>query len=112
MNNNQRERKVMNNKFDELAKGLAQSVTRRKALRRFGAGLAGIVLVSLGLANKADAQATGKCHAWRCCCGYEGRPYVAYSCGNVKPGGRCHSLGSVDCSYCNCLNCTPPYICC
>src|SRR5262245_13788678 len=39
---NQTEMKVMNDKFDELAKGLAQSVTRRAALRKFGAGLAGI----------------------------------------------------------------------
>jgi hypothetical protein len=29
---NANERKVMNNKFDELAKGMAQSVTRRGAL--------------------------------------------------------------------------------
>ena len=46
----------MTNKFDELAKGLAQSVTRRQALRRFGVGLAGTVLASLGLANKAQAS--------------------------------------------------------
>ena len=45
----------MNDKFDELAKGLAQSVTRRGALKKFGAGLAGVVLASLGLANKANA---------------------------------------------------------
>src|SRR6266536_534593 len=45
----------MNDKFDELAKGLAQSVTRRGALKRFGVGLAGIALASLGLANKAQA---------------------------------------------------------
>ncbi len=45
----------MNDKFDELAKSLAQSVTRRQALRRFGIGLAGVVLASLGLANKAEA---------------------------------------------------------
>ena len=31
----------MNDKFDELAKGLAQSVTRRRALKRFGVGFAG-----------------------------------------------------------------------
>ncbi len=29
----------MNNQFDELAKGLAQSVTRRGALKKFGLGL-------------------------------------------------------------------------
>ncbi len=45
----------MNNKFDELAKGLAQSVTRRQALRRFGVGLAAAVLASVGIANKAEA---------------------------------------------------------
>ena len=47
----------MNNKFDELAKGLAQSVTRRGALKTFGVGIAGVVLATLGLANKAQAEA-------------------------------------------------------
>ena len=45
----------MNNKFDELTKGLAQSVTRRAALKRLGVGLAGLALASFGLANKAGA---------------------------------------------------------
>ena len=45
----------MNDKFDELAKNLAQSVTRRQALRRFGAGLAGVVLAIVGLPKKAEA---------------------------------------------------------
>ena len=45
----------MNNKFDELAKSLAQSVTRRGALKKFGLGLASVALASLGLANKAEA---------------------------------------------------------
>jgi hypothetical protein len=35
------EKKVMNNKFDELAKNLAQSITRRGALKKFGIGLTG-----------------------------------------------------------------------
>jgi len=34
----------MNDKFDELTKGLAQSVTRRGALKKFGVGLAGMAL--------------------------------------------------------------------
>ena len=46
----------MNDKFDELAKSLAQSVTRRGALKKFGLGLVGIALVLLGLANKAKAD--------------------------------------------------------
>jgi len=45
----------VNNKFDELAKGLAQSVTRRGALKKFGVGLAGMALACFGLANKAEA---------------------------------------------------------
>ena len=50
----------MNNQFDELAKGLAQSVTRRAALKKFGIGLAGIALACFGLANQAHANKGGK----------------------------------------------------
>jgi hypothetical protein len=42
----------MNDKSDKLAKGLAQSVTRRGAPKQFGLGLAGI---ALGLARTAIA---------------------------------------------------------
>ena len=64
----------MNDKFDELAKGLAQSVTRRGALKKFGVGLAGITLAALGLANEAKAG-PGHCrnvgepctHGGQCC---------------------------------------------
>ena len=45
----------MNNQFDELTKNLAQSVTRRGALKKFGAGLAGMALACFGLASKAGA---------------------------------------------------------
>jgi hypothetical protein len=45
----------MNNRFDELTKNLAQSVTRRAAFKKFGAGLAGMALACLGLSNKAEA---------------------------------------------------------
>ena len=51
----------MNDKFDELAKGMAQSVTRRGALKKFGVGLAGVVLGSLGLANRAQASDRKTC---------------------------------------------------
>ena len=37
----------MNNKFDELTKQMAQSVTRRAALKKFGVGLAGMALACL-----------------------------------------------------------------
>ena len=49
----------MNDNFDELAKGLARSVTRRSALKKFGVGLAGIALASLGLVNRAHADPAG-----------------------------------------------------
>jgi hypothetical protein len=51
----------VNNKFDELAKGLAQSVTRRGALKKFGVGLAGMALACFGLADKAEAGGNDHC---------------------------------------------------
>ena len=45
----------MNNQFDELTKSIAQSVTRRAALKKFGVGLAGMALACFGLGNKAEA---------------------------------------------------------
>src|SRR5256885_1297350 len=45
----------MNNKFDELTKDLAQSVTRRGALKKFGVSLAGMALACFGLASRAHA---------------------------------------------------------
>jgi len=45
----------MNHQFDELTKGLAHSVTRRGALKKFGLGLAGLAMATLGLANTAQA---------------------------------------------------------
>lgn len=50
----------MNNQFDELTKSMAQSVTRRAALKKFGIGLAGMALACFGLANKAKAAPTPK----------------------------------------------------
>ena len=46
----------MNNKFDELTKQIAQSVTGRAALKRSGAGLAGMALTRFGLPNKAASD--------------------------------------------------------
>ena len=65
----------MNDKFDELARGMAQSVTRRGALKKFGAGLAGIAFASLGLANKAEAKTFHcKCHRPNYGCDAPGAP--------------------------------------
>ena len=77
----------MSDQFDELAKGMAQSVTRRGALKNFGVGLAGIALATLGLVNKAEAK-------WGRCC----------ACWS-----RCAHKGITDCSsYCGCV-CTGPF---
>ena len=53
----------MNDKFDELTKSLAQSVTRRGALKKFGVGLAAMALATLGLAT---AQANPPLYRCRC----------------------------------------------
>jgi len=50
---NQNEGKIIADKFHALAKGLAQSVTRRGALKKFGLGLAGTALASLVVASEA-----------------------------------------------------------
>ena len=55
----------MNNQFDEFTKDLAQSVTRRAALKKFGVGLAGMALACFGLTNKARATTyQGYCEIW------------------------------------------------
>jgi hypothetical protein len=51
----------MSNKFDELAQRLAQPGTRRQALKRFGAGIAGMALACFGLASGAEASKPGVC---------------------------------------------------
>ena len=56
----------MNNKFDELTKNMAQSVTRRAALKKFGVGLAGMALACFGLANKAEASGSYNGCASKC----------------------------------------------
>ena len=45
----------MNSKFDELAKGLAQSITRLEAFKRFGVCLA-VITSACSLAFPARAQ--------------------------------------------------------
>ncbi len=74
----------MNDKFVELARGLAQSVTRRGALKKFGLGLAGFALACFGLASTASArhcrQHGETCsHDSQCCSG---------SCNRFSPDGQ------------------------
>jgi hypothetical protein len=102
---NQNEREVMNDKFDELAKGLAQSVTRRGALKKFGGGLAGIVLTSMGLANKVRAQQSLECIHWQCRRHSKFGEWIdLYVCGGNHPhypNATCGKVGVVACGYCD-----------
>jgi len=61
MNQSKDSTKTINNQFDDLTNGMAQSVTRRAALKKFGVGLAGMALVCLGLATGAQAQTSEVC---------------------------------------------------
>jgi hypothetical protein len=48
----------MSDKFDRLAKSVAESVTRRQALRRFAGGLVGMALAGFALSSKAAPPAS------------------------------------------------------
>jgi tRNA A-37 threonylcarbamoyl transferase component Bud32 len=87
------ERKSMNNKFDELTKSMAQSVTRRGALKKFGVGLAGMALAFFGLADKAGAGGPGAF-----CQVVVGPPYTpAVYSGRCLDIASCTSVASADC---------------
>src|SRR5262245_14448511 len=64
----------MNNQFDELTKSMAQSVTRRGALKKFSVGLAGMALACFGLASKTEAAVGNRlplgsqCRSAKQCC--------------------------------------------
>ena len=78
-------------KFDQLAKGLAQSTTRRQALKKFGVGLAGMALACLGLAGAPQGKVCKNpswckgnrecCPGYSCCFyGYKGRGVCGIDC--------------------------------
>jgi hypothetical protein len=85
----------MNNKFDELAKGMAQSVTRRQALKKFSIGLAGMALASFGLANTAEAggckgpgSACNSSNSSACCSGVCTFVSHMQKDGSIGPAGK------------------------
>jgi len=80
----------MNNKFDELAKGLAQSVTRRGALKKVGVGLAGVILAMLALPNRAQAG-SGDCSSHPVACSLP-------ACGCCLNNKHCIRLCNIACS--------------
>src|SRR5437899_132296 len=74
-------RKPMDKQFDELSKSLAEGISRREALRKFGIGLAGVVLAAVGLATRAEACSTTSCgHGAQdphCCPGFKCHTFLA-----------------------------------
>jgi hypothetical protein len=86
----------MNDKFDELAKGLARSVTRRGALKEFGLGVVGLALAVLGLANKAEADPGGGAGSGNCnhC---SGAPYYGCAPDNLACIKKCTNKCCVNC---------------
>ena len=94
----------MNHKFDELTKQMAQSVTRRAALKQFGVGLASMALAAFGLANKAEAGPPCSAHVDcpignpHCCKGKRGH-CTTYTC-PTDP------YWAIDANYCT-TNCPP-----
>jgi hypothetical protein len=90
----------MNNKFDELARGVAQSVTRRQALKKFGLGLAGFALAIFGVPRWADAG-SGKLRGYWCCYPLGGGPSIActpdpYAC-PPRTGAMKHVRNCTEC---------------
>ena len=81
----------MNTQFDELTKSLAQSVTRRAALKKFGVGLAGMALACFGLANKAAAN--NRCNVCVEACMASG--YSRQYCRDNDCGLVCHKPNPV-----------------
>jgi hypothetical protein len=94
----------MNNQFDKLTKSLAQSVTRRAALKKFGLGLAGMALTCFGLTKKSIAagqqcQSVADCpNSENCCSGIcvsLKNNNNCWTCGNVcPPGTACRQVNS------------------
>jgi hypothetical protein len=86
----------MNNRFDELTKGMAESVTRRAALKKFGVGLAGMALAWFGLANKAAAADP-----------YDPKVLCRYCINSCMGGGLSKAACRKDCQLRG--FCLPPY---
>ena len=111
----------MDNQFDELSKSLAEGVSRREALRKFGLGIAGVLLATLGLSRAASAAPCpkGQVHCGNgkdgICCPY------GYYCSNGACYPDCAILGcptGYSCvngaclRNCNILGCSSGYHCC
>lgn len=83
----------MEHQFDELAKALAEGMSRREALRRVGGGLAAALLVSLGWSREAWGETRAACKSL--CAGLKG-----------KHGNQCISV-CMSCSSASCVTGSP-----
>ena len=84
----------MNNKFDELTKSLAQSVTRRQALRKFGLAMVGVFAAWVNLRGASAGPATkGKCVAFT---NLDGSGNLYYTGACINPA-TCQAVSSPDC---------------
>ena len=84
----------MNNKFDELAKSMAQAVTRRQALKKFTAGVVAALAASLGVRSVSaapPAKKLGFCEVF----GFDSGPYYDGTCWDPV---TCQHGTSSDCS--------------
>jgi hypothetical protein len=95
-----RKEKNVNHEFDELAKGLANGMSRREALRRVGLALGGSFLASLGLAGGANGQHGGGGgntmrggHSQAC----QDACQTAYHAGDISDTHACYDA----CVFCN-----------
>jgi hypothetical protein len=95
----------MNHQFDELAKSLAQTVTRRGALKKFSVGIAGMALACFGLVQRAEAARTFCIPTGSQCRG--NTPCCSGICSNrtcvcAPSGGHC--LRDADCCSGGCIH--------
>jgi hypothetical protein len=81
----------MSERFDELSRAVAESVSRREALRKLGTGLVSILLAALGLHGRAHAggrcTTDADCGASQTCC--DGR------CSSLHDDANCGFCGNV-----------------
>jgi hypothetical protein len=93
-------------RFDALARSLAEEVPRREAMRRLGAGLTTAVLASLGLESAWGDPKTPKCKKgyFLCldghCCPIGQQCCGSFCCPSGSPccGGACCQLGQTCCA--------------
>ena len=89
----------MDKQFDELSKSLAEGVSRREAVKRFGICLAGVLLAYLGLGSGREARAQGSatCCNYHCTC-ITGKNYNTKRCNSA--GGLCISDFNTPSCFC------------